>query len=175
MKIISFGAVLAVLFLGLAPFGPSQAEDYFIYHDPDGKLTISNKKPPPGSKIIQQRDLPEYPTQASPSKPEPNGPETKTMLRRRYTYAQDFGLITDGWVATEPTDADKFEKQQKRTVRDGEERLMLAVLEDAVQCFQEYALSTRPREKRMLFKKRKIGSSIKTATTFSRSSSSARL
>jgi hypothetical protein len=73
VKIISFGAVLVVLFLGLAPFGPSLAEDYFIYNDPDGKLTISNKKPPPGSKIIRQRDLPEVPTQ-SPSKPEPNGP-----------------------------------------------------------------------------------------------------
>ena len=71
------------------------------------------------------------------------------MLRKRLTFAQDFGLASDGWVAAEPTDADKFEKQQKRTVRDGEERLMMTVLEDAVQCFQEYALSTRPREKRL--------------------------
>ncbi|MGB7951477.1 MAG: hypothetical protein WCH75_27655 [Candidatus Binatia bacterium] len=47
MKIISFGAVLVALFLGLATFGPSEAEDYYIYNDPDGKLTISNKKPPP--------------------------------------------------------------------------------------------------------------------------------
>ncbi|MGB7951478.1 MAG: hypothetical protein WCH75_27660 [Candidatus Binatia bacterium] len=71
------------------------------------------------------------------------------MLKKRYTFAQDFGLASDGWVATEPTDADKFEKQQKRSVRDGEERLMMAVLEDAIQCFQQYALSTRPREKRL--------------------------
>ena len=56
MKIISSGAALVALFLGLAPFGPSETEDYYIYHDPDGKLTISNKKPPPGSTIISQRD-----------------------------------------------------------------------------------------------------------------------
>jgi len=71
------------------------------------------------------------------------------MLKKRLTFAQDFGLASDGWVANEPTDADKFEKQQKRTVRDGEERLRMAVLEDAIQCFQQYVLSTRPREKRL--------------------------
>lgn len=30
-----------------------QAEDYYVYHDADGKLVLSNKKPPPGSKIIR--------------------------------------------------------------------------------------------------------------------------
>ena len=29
-------------------------EDYYIYHDPHGKLVISNKEPPPGSKIVKQ-------------------------------------------------------------------------------------------------------------------------
>lgn len=70
------------------------------------------------------------------------------MLKKRFTYAQDFGLVTDGWVAAEPSDAHNFEKEQRRTVREGEERLMMAILEDAVLCFQQYALSTRPREKR---------------------------
>ena len=47
------------LFLGLAVVTQGQAEEYYIYHDPDGKLVISNKQPPPGSKIIKQRNLPE--------------------------------------------------------------------------------------------------------------------
>jgi hypothetical protein len=42
------------LFLGLAVVTQGQAEDYYIYHDPDGKLVISNKEPPPGSKIIKR-------------------------------------------------------------------------------------------------------------------------
>jgi hypothetical protein len=38
------------LFVDLAAVTQSQADDYYIYHDPDGKLVISNKEPPPGSK-----------------------------------------------------------------------------------------------------------------------------
>jgi hypothetical protein len=36
VKNISFGAALVALLLGLAPFGPSEAEDSYIYDDPDG-------------------------------------------------------------------------------------------------------------------------------------------
>jgi len=70
-------------------------------------------------------------------------------MSRRHTYAFDFGLATDGWIAVEPTDVDGFERAYKKTVREGEVRLMVAVFEDAVQCFQEYVLSTRPGEKRL--------------------------
>ena len=42
------------LFMGLA-----QAEEYYIYKDPNGKLVISNKEPPPGSRIIKQQTLSE--------------------------------------------------------------------------------------------------------------------
>ena len=42
------------LFMGLA-----RAEEYYIYQDPNGKLVISNKEPPPGSGIIKQQTLPE--------------------------------------------------------------------------------------------------------------------
>ena len=42
------------LFMGLA-----QAEEYYIYKDLNGKLVISNKEPPPGSRIIKQQTLPE--------------------------------------------------------------------------------------------------------------------
>jgi hypothetical protein len=63
------------LFLGLAVVTQGQAEDYYIYHDPDGKLVISNKEPPPGSKIIKQ--LPgatdrEVAQAQEPGKPQPN-------------------------------------------------------------------------------------------------------
>jgi hypothetical protein len=47
------------LFLGLAVVTQGQAEEYYIYHDPNGELVISNKPPPPGSKIIKQQNLPE--------------------------------------------------------------------------------------------------------------------
>jgi len=60
VKSSSASATLIFLFLGLAVLAPSQAADYYIYHDPDARLVISNKKPPPGSKIIQKRDLPEF-------------------------------------------------------------------------------------------------------------------
>jgi hypothetical protein len=61
----------------------------------------------------------------------------------------DRGLVTDGWISIEPTDIEVFEKVYKKDIREGEERLMLAVLEEAVKCFQEYVLATRPREKRL--------------------------
>jgi hypothetical protein len=47
------------LFLGLAVITQGQAEEYYIYHDSDGKLVISNKQPPPASKIIRQQNLPD--------------------------------------------------------------------------------------------------------------------
>jgi hypothetical protein len=42
------------LFLGLAVITQGQAEEYYIYQGPNGELVISNKEPPPGSKIIKQ-------------------------------------------------------------------------------------------------------------------------
>jgi hypothetical protein len=40
-----------------------------------------------------------------------------------------------------------FESLLKKSVREGEEKLMLAVLEDAVTCFQKYVLAKDPRGK----------------------------
>jgi hypothetical protein len=71
------------------------------------------------------------------------------MRRRSLSWAGYFGLATDGWIAAEPSDALDFENANKKTLRDGEERLMLAVLEDAVQCFQEYVMPKCPREQRL--------------------------
>jgi hypothetical protein len=63
-------------------------------------------------------------------------------MSRKLTYTFDFGLVTGGWISVEPTDIDRFERVYKKTIREGEERLMLAVLEEAVQCYQEYVLSS---------------------------------
>ena len=46
-------------FLGLAVITQGQAEEYYIYQDPNGELVISNKQPPSGSKIIKQQNMPE--------------------------------------------------------------------------------------------------------------------
>ena len=61
--------------LGLAVATQGRAEDYYIYQTPKGELVISNKQPPPGSKIIRQ--LPgetdrEVSQAQEPAKPQPN-------------------------------------------------------------------------------------------------------
>ena len=65
------------LFLGLTVITQGEAEDYYIYQGPSGELVISNKEPPPGSKIIKQLPEPtdrEVPQAQEPGKPQPNGP-----------------------------------------------------------------------------------------------------
>src|SRR6266513_1685533 len=57
------------LFVGLAVVTQGQAEEYYIYHDTDGKLVISNKEPPPGSKIIKR--LPGVTDREAPQAQEP--------------------------------------------------------------------------------------------------------
>lgn len=47
-------ATLVALFVGLALVTESQAENYYFYEGPKGELVISNKEPPPGSKIIKR-------------------------------------------------------------------------------------------------------------------------
>src|SRR6266436_5401513 len=54
---LKLAACLAVL-LALAVATQGHAEDYYIYQRPNGELVISNKQPPPGSKIIKQQNLP---------------------------------------------------------------------------------------------------------------------
>jgi hypothetical protein len=43
----------------------------------------------------------------------------------------------------------QFDRFGGRSILEGERRLMLAVLEDAVSCFQKYAGATRPRSRRL--------------------------
>jgi hypothetical protein len=45
--------------LALALVRPGYAGDYYIYHDPNGKLVISNYTPPQGSNVIKKETLSE--------------------------------------------------------------------------------------------------------------------
>jgi hypothetical protein len=68
------------------------------------------------------------------------------MLRK---FIFHYGLVTDGCLSMDPANDEIIQGVYKTKIREGEERLMLAVLEEAVQCFQEYVLAARPREKRL--------------------------
>jgi len=48
-------------------------------------------------------------------------------------------------IMIEPTDNGLIENLTKEIIRDGEKRLMLAVLENATEDFQKYVLATDPR------------------------------
>ena len=79
MKRINVRAALIALFLGLAAVTPGQAEEYYVYQTPNGALVISNKEPPPGSKIIKRHSWPEatdseVSQSKPPDNPQPNGP-----------------------------------------------------------------------------------------------------
>jgi hypothetical protein len=75
-------AFCLALFLGLAVVTPGQPEDYYIYRDPDGKLAISNKEPPPGSKITKRISFPDAPDneapQNQPTDKQPNEPTERS-------------------------------------------------------------------------------------------------
>jgi hypothetical protein len=65
---------LISLFLGLTAVTQARAEDYYIYRDPAGKLVISNKEPPSGSKIIKRHSWTEA-TSESPQGQQPHNPQ----------------------------------------------------------------------------------------------------
>jgi hypothetical protein len=68
------------------------------------------------------------------------------MLKK--TYAGN-GMVTDGWVSLDPTDIGLIEAVYKKNNREGEEKLMLAVLENAVEYFQKYVLARNTRGKQL--------------------------
>jgi hypothetical protein len=59
------------------------------------------------------------------------------------------GLVTDRWVSLDPADMDFIEAVYKRNLREGEERLALAVLESAVEDFQKHVLSKDGKERKL--------------------------
>ena len=68
-------------------------------------------------------------------------------MLKKGIHEKAFG--TDGWLSFDALDIRLIEAVYKKTIRDGEERLMLAVLEDAVEYFQKYFLAQNPRGKQL--------------------------
>jgi hypothetical protein len=68
-------------------------------------------------------------------------------MLRKLTY--DHRMATDRWVSLDPADMDFIEAVYKKNIREGEERLMLAVLESAVEDFQKYVMARRPSSKKL--------------------------
>jgi hypothetical protein len=58
-------------------------------------------------------------------------------------------MVTGGWISLDPADMGLIEAVYKKTLREGEERLMLAVLESAVEDFQKYVLARKPSGKKL--------------------------
>jgi hypothetical protein len=57
------------------------------------------------------------------------------MLKKAYV---ERCMVTNGWISLDAADLGLIESVYKKTLREGEERLMLAVLESAVEDFQKY-------------------------------------
>src|SRR5262245_65950708 len=57
-------------------------------------------------------------------------------------------LVTDGCLSMDPVN-EEIEGVYKKTLRESEERLMLAVLESAVEDFQKYVLARNPSEQKL--------------------------
>jgi hypothetical protein len=68
------------------------------------------------------------------------------MLKKAYI---ERCVVTDGWISLDAADIGLIESVYKRTIRDGEERLMLAVLQNAVEYFQKYVLARKPSGKKL--------------------------
>ena len=68
------------------------------------------------------------------------------MLRKAYV---ERCMVTGGWISLDPADMGLIEAVYKKTLREGEQRLMLAILESAVEDFQKYVLARKPSGKKL--------------------------
>ena len=68
------------------------------------------------------------------------------MLRKP---AYDQYLMTDSGFSFDPTDTEVLENLVKKTIREGEEKLMLAVLRHAIQYFQKHMRARNDRGKKL--------------------------
>ena len=53
------------------------------------------------------------------------------------------------WISCDPLDSEIYQRLFKKDIREGEEKLMLAVLADAIEHFQKYALSKDEKGKKL--------------------------
>jgi hypothetical protein len=77
---------------------------------------------------------------------ENNKQKTEPMLRKP---AYDQYLMTDSGFSFDPTDTEVLENLVKKTIREGEEKLMLAVLRHAIQYFQKHMRARNDRGKKL--------------------------
>lgn len=68
------------------------------------------------------------------------------MLRKTLS---EQALGRDGWLSVDPLDSEIIERLFKKSIREGEEKLMLAVLADAIDHFQKYAHSKDERGRKL--------------------------
>lgn len=61
---------------------------------------------------------------------------------------QEKSLLADKHASFDPADCEDIERLFKKTRREKEEALMLAVLADAIECFQKYVFADNEREKK---------------------------
>jgi hypothetical protein len=68
-------------------------------------------------------------------------------MPRKVTYEQS--LATGGWVSFDPVDGGIIGRWFTKDIREGEEKLMLAVLENAIEYFQKHVLAKDERAKKL--------------------------
>jgi hypothetical protein len=66
------------------------------------------------------------------------------MLRKTISNQS---LGTDRWLSVDPLDSEIIDRLLKKDIREREEKLMLAVLADAIKHFQKYVLARKPSRK----------------------------
>jgi hypothetical protein len=69
------------------------------------------------------------------------------MLRK--SSGEKVRCTDGGWVSLDAADLGLIESVYKKSIREGEERLMFAVLENAVECFQNNVFARRPSRKQL--------------------------
>jgi hypothetical protein len=70
-------------------------------------------------------------------------PEPTSIETTKSTSTQETTFMNSALGFIEPTDRGLADQVFTRTIKDGEERLMLAVLESAIEDFQKYVLAHR--------------------------------
>ena len=68
-------------------------------------------------------------------------------MPRKVSYEQS--LVTDRWISFDPLDNEIIAKLFKKDIREGEEKLMLAVLADAIDDFKKHVFSKDQRGQKL--------------------------
>jgi hypothetical protein len=64
-------------------------------------------------------------------------------------FISEQSLVTDRWITFDPLDDEIIAKLFKKDIREGEEKLMFAVLADAIEDFQKYVFSKDQRGQKL--------------------------